>query len=140
LANGVTVENVRYQLLSAAAGMKQHGFWLQGEGYARKLDDFVATGKLPVSAIRDFGFYVQLADMVVQKRFELYGATSYVFGPYGHPKEFLGGSNYYPWNTRNIRLNTQLIYVFHSPVNSTFGFYMGGLTGPIFSFGVTAFY
>lgn len=140
LANGVTVQNVRYQLLSAAAGMKKHGFWLQGEGYARKLDDFVATGKLPVSAIRDYGFYVQLADMVVQKRFELYGATSYVFGPYGHPKEFLGGSNYYPWNTRNIRLNTQLIYAFRSPVNSTFGFYMGGLNGPIFSFGVTALY
>jgi DNA-binding transcriptional MerR regulator len=140
LANGVTVENVRYQLLSAAAGMKQHGFWLQGEGYARKLDDFVATGKLPASAIRDFGFYVQLADMVVQKRFELYAATSYIFGHYGHPKEFLGGGNYYPWNTRNIRINTQLIYAFHSPVNSTFGFYEGGLTGPIFSFGVTALY
>jgi hypothetical protein len=140
LANGVTVENVRYQLLSASAGMKKHGFWLQGEGYARKLDDFAATGKLPVSAIRDFGFYVQLADMVVQKRFELYGATSYIFGPYGHPKEFLGGSNYYPWNTRNIRINTQLIYAFHSPVNSTFGFYMGQLTGPIFSLGVTALY
>ena len=140
LANGVTVENVRYQLLSAAAGIKQHGFWLQGEGYARKLDDFVANGKLPVSAIRDFGFYVQLADMVVQKRFELYGATSYVIGPYGHPKEFLGGSNYYPWNTRNIRMNAQLIYAFRSPVNSTFGFYEGGVTGPIFSFGVTALY
>jgi hypothetical protein len=140
LANGATVENVRYQLLSAAAGMKQHGFWLQGEGYARKLDDFVATGKLPVSSIRNFGFYVQLADMVVQKRFELYGATSYIFGPYGHPKEFLGGSNYYPWNTRNLRINTQLIYAFHSPVSSTFGFYEGGLTGPIFSFGMTALY
>lgn len=140
LANGVTVENVRYQLLSAAAGMKQHGLWLQGEGYARNLDDFVATGKLPVRSIRNFGFYVQLADMVVQKRFELYGATSYIFGPYGHPKEFLGGSNYYPWNTRNIRINTQLIYAFHSPVNSTFGFYEGGLTGPIFSFGMTALY
>jgi hypothetical protein len=140
LANGVTVENARYQLLSAAAGMKQHGFWLQGEGYARKLDDFVATGKLPVSAIRNYGFYVQLADMVVPKRFELYAGTSYIFGSYGHPKEFLGGSNYYPWNTRNIRINTQLIYAFHSPVSSTFGFYMGGLTGPIFSVGMTAFY
>jgi hypothetical protein len=78
--------------------------------------------------------------MVVQKRFELYAATSYIFGHYGHPKEFLGGGNYYPWNTRNIRINTQLIYAFHSPVNSTFGFYEGGLTGPIFSFGVTALY
>ena len=140
LANGVTVENVRYQLFSASAGMKKHGFWLQGEGYARKLDDFVATGTLPVSTIQDYGFYMQLADMVVQKRFELYGATSYVFSRDGHPKEFLGGGNYYPWNTRNIRLNTQLIYAFRSPVNSTFGFYMGGLTGPIFSFGVTALY
>jgi hypothetical protein len=140
LANGVTVEHVRYQLLSAAVGMKQHGFWLQGEGYVRKLDDFVANGNLPVSTIRNYGFYVQLADMVVKKRFELYGATSYVFGADGHPKEFLGGSNYYPWNTRNIRVNTQLIYAFRSPVNSTFGFYMGGLTGPIFSFGMTALY
>ena len=140
LANGVTVERVRYQMVSAAAGMKYHGFWLQGEGYGRRLDDFAADGKLPVSVVRNSGFYVQLADMIVPKRFELYGATSFVFGDFGHPKEFLGGSNYYPWNTRNIRLNTQLIYVFGSPVNSTFGFYLGQLTGPIFSIGMTAFY
>lgn len=140
LANGVTVERVRYQLVSAAAGMKYHGLWLQGEGYGRRLDDFVADGKLPAGVIRDSGFYVQLADMVVPKRFELYGGTSFIFGEFGHPKEFLGGSNYYPWNTRNIRLNTQLIYAFHSPVNSTFGFYIGQLTGPIFAIGLTAFY
>jgi hypothetical protein len=140
LANGVTVERVRYQMVSAAAGMKYHGFWLQGEGYGRRLDDFFANGKLPMSVVLNSGFYVQLADMIIPKRFELYGATSFVFGDFGHPKEFLGGSNYYPWNTRNIRLNTQLIYVFRSPVNSTFGFYLGQLTGPIFSIGMTAFY
>lgn len=140
LANGVTVENVRYQLVSAAAGMKYHGFWLQGEGYHRTLDNFLADGKLPVGAVRDNGFYVQLADMIVPKRFELYGGTSFIFSNYGHPKEFLGGANYYPWDTRNIRLNTQLIYVQHSPVNSTFGFYIGQATGPIFSIGMTAFY
>lgn len=140
LANGVTVDRVRYQMVSAAAGMKYHGFWLQGEGYGRRLDDFHANGKLPVSAVLNSGFYVQLADMIGPKRFELSGATSFVFGDFGHPKEFLGGSNYYPWNTRNIRLNTQLIYVFRSPVNRTFGFYLGQLTGPIFSIGMTAFY
>lgn len=140
LANGVTMESTRYQLVSMAAGMKYHGFWLQGEGYLRKLDDFVANGKLPLGAVRNSGFYVQMADMIIPKRFELYGATSYVLGDFGHPKEFIGGSNYYPWNTRNIRLNTQLIYVYHSPVNSTFGFYTGQATGPIFSIGMTAFY
>jgi hypothetical protein len=140
LANGVTVEKVRYQMVSAAAGMKYHGFWLQGEGYVRKLDDFVADGKLPVGIVRDSGFYVQVADMIVPKRFELYGATSYIFGDFGHPKEFIIGGNYYPWNTRNIRLNTQLINVDHSPVSSTFGFYLGQITGPVFSIGMTAFY
>jgi Skp family chaperone for outer membrane proteins len=140
LAKGVTVERVRYQLVSAAAAMKYHGLWLQGEGYGRRLDDFVADGRLPVGAVRDSGFYLQVADMVVPKRFELYAGTSFIFGDFGHPKEFLGGSNYYPWNTRNIRLNTQLIYAYRSPVNSTFGFYIGQTTGPIFSIGLTAFY
>jgi hypothetical protein len=140
LANGVTVERTRYQMASASAGMKYHGFWLQGEGYGRLLDEFVADGKLPVGAVRDYGFYVQAADVIVPKRFELYGATSYVFGQYGDPKEFIVGTNYYPWNTRNIRLNTQLINVDRSPVSSTFGFYVGQLTGHVFSFGVTALY
>ncbi len=136
----MTVEKTRYQLVSASAGMKYHGFWLQGEGYGRKLDEFVADGPLPVGAVRDFGFYVQLADMIVPKRVEVYGATSYIFSNYGHPKEFIIGGNYYPWNTRNIRLNTQLINVGQSPVSSTFGFYLGKLTGQIFSIGMTAFY
>ena len=116
LANGVTIDRARYQMLSVAAGMKYHGFWLQGEGYGRRLDNLVADGTLPVRVVRNSGFYVQLADMVVPKRLELYGATSYIFGDFGHPREFIGGSNYYPWNTRNIRLNAQLIYVYHSPV------------------------
>ena len=33
LVNGVTVERTRYQMVSTAFGMKDHGFWLQGEGY-----------------------------------------------------------------------------------------------------------
>jgi hypothetical protein len=139
-ANGVTVEKAHYKLASASAGMKYHGFWLQGEGYARKLDHFVADGPLPVGAVRDYGFYVQLAQMIVPNRIELYGATSYVFSKYGHPKEFIVGGNYYPWNTRNLRLNVQLINVDHSPVSSTFGFYTGQITGQVFSVGFTTLY
>lgn len=139
-ADGVTVEKARYQLVSASAGMKYHGFWLQGEGYGRKLDNFVADASLPVGAVRDYGFYAQLADMIVPNRIELYGATSYVFSKYGHPKEFIVGGNYYPWNTRNLRLNVQLINVDHSPVSSTFGFYLGQITGQVVSVGFTTLY
>jgi hypothetical protein len=76
----------------------------------------------------------------VPNRIELYGATSYIFGKYGHPKEFIVGGNYYPWNTRNLRLNAQLINVDHSPVSSTFGFYSGLIQGQVFSLGFTALY
>jgi len=140
LANGVTVEEARYQMVSAAAGMKYRGIWLQGEGYGRKLDHFVADGSLPVGVVRDFGFYVQAAGMIVPKRFELYGATSYIFSNFGLPKEFIVGTWYDPWNTRNFRVNTQLINVNHSPVSSTFGFYLGQLNGQVFTVGLTAFY
>jgi len=138
--NGVTVEEAHYKLLSAAAGMKKRGFWLQGEGYARKLDHFVADGPLPVGAVRDYGFYVQAADMVVPNRIELYTGTSYIFSNYGRPKEFIFGGNYYPWNTRNLRLNVQVLAVDHSPVNSTFGFYLGQLKGPVVAIGFTTLY
>ena len=140
LANGVTVEKARYQLLSLGAGMKYHGLFLQGEGYGRRMDNFVADGKLPVGVIRDYGFYVQLGYMLVPKRIELYGATSYIFGQHTQPKEFIVGGNYYPWNTRNARLNIQLINVDHSPVSSTFGFYLGQLRGQVFTIGMTGFY
>jgi len=139
-ARGVTVEKARYQLLSGSVGIKYHGLFLQGEGYGRKLDNFVADGPLPVGVVRDYGFYVQLGYMVVPKRVELYGATSYIFGQYGHPKEFIVGGNYYPWNSRNARLNIQLINVDRSPVSSTFGFYLGQLTGQVFTIGITGFY
>lgn len=141
LANGVTVQKLHYQLFTSAAAMKYHGFFLQAEGYDRKLDHFEADGPLPVSVVRNTGFYVQASQMIVPKRFELYTATSYIFGQYArHPHEFIGGANYYPWNTRNLRLNLQLIGVSHSPVSSTFGFYIGQLTGQIFSVGFTALY
>ncbi len=139
-ANGLTVEKAKYQLVSASAGMKLHGFWLQGEGYGRLLDHFVADGPMPVNAVRDYGFYVQMAKMIVPNRIELYGATSYIFGQYGHPKEWIYGGNYYPWNTRNLRMNIQVINVDHSPVSSTFGFYIGQITGQVFSIGFTALY
>ena len=139
-AKGVTVTRTRYRLVTAAAGMKYRGFWLQGEGYYRKLDQFVADGRMPVGAVRDTGFYVQMAHMIVPKRIELYGATSYVFSDYGRPKEFIVGGNYYPWDSRNLRLNVQLINVDHSPVSSTFGFYIGKITGQVVAIGFTALY
>jgi hypothetical protein len=133
LAPGVTVEGVDYKILSVDAGLKYMGFFLQTEFYTRWLDNFIANGMVPVDEIVDQGFYIQTAFFPVPKKLELYAATSQIYGDedagFGNSHEYLIGLNWYPFNTRNHRLNVQFIDVTRSPVGSTFGYYTGGQSG-----------
>lgn len=144
LAPGVTVEEVDFSVLSFDAGLKYKGVFLQTEVYNRWLDNFVTDGAVPVTSIHDRGFYIQGAFYPVPKKLELYGATSQVFGDadagFANSSEYLVGMNYYPADTRNHRLNVQLIDVNSSPVSSTFGYYVGGQTGQTLSIGFSVFF
>jgi hypothetical protein len=134
LADTVTVNEVRYRLLSADAGFKYRGMFLQLSYFLRSLDDFKADGPIPVDSIVDQGFYVQAAFYPVKQKLELYGATSWVFGDsdagFDTQHEYIGGGNWFFAKTRDIRLNAQLIWIDRSPVSSSFGFYIGGQRGP----------
>jgi hypothetical protein len=144
LAGGVTVQNVDYRILSFDAGMKYKGIFLQTEIYNRWLDNFKADGPLPVTSIHDTGFYVQGAFFPVPKKLELYAATSQIYGDksagFSNSSEYLAGMNFYPFNTRNHRLNVQVIDVNRSPVSSAFGYYVGGLKGTSFSTAFSVFF
>jgi hypothetical protein len=133
LAPDVGIQRLRYRLITADAGMKYRGVFVQGHYFLRVLDDFVANGPLPVDSVADQGFYLQAAFYPVKKKLELYGATSWVFGDedagFDPQHEFLGGLNWFFANTRDIRINAQLIRVNRSPVSSSFGYYMGGQKG-----------
>jgi hypothetical protein len=137
LAPGVTVSEVDYRILSFDAGMKYRGIFVQTEVYTRWLDNFVADGVLPVSEIVDQGFYVQGAFYPIKKKLELYAGTSQIFGDkdagFGDSSEYVFGANFYPVNTRNHRLNVQVQDVNRSPVSSTFGYFVGGHTGQVYS-------
>ena len=140
LAPGVTVEETDYRLLSVDAGFKYKGIFFQVEYYQRWLDNFRADGALPVTEIKDQGFYAQAAFFPVPKVLELYGLTSQIYGDgdagFGDSSEYGIGLNWYPFQTRNHRLNVQLLDVDKSPVGSTFGYYTAGLDGLV---GATSF-
>jgi hypothetical protein len=144
LAPGVTVQQVDYRILSFDAGVKYRGLFLQTEIYTRWLDGFVADGPLPVSSIVDKGFYVQAAFFPVPKKLELYGATSQIYGDkdagFDDSSEYLAGANFYPFDTRNHRLNVQVIDVNRSPVSSSFGYYIGGQDRTTVSVAFSAFF
>ncbi len=144
LASGVTVDTVDYRILALDAGMKYRGVFLQTEFYNRWLDNFSADGPLPVGSVHDWGYYVQGAFYPVPKKLELYGATSQVFGDkaagFGNSNEVLGGMNFYVTDTRNHRLNVQLVHVNRSPASSAFGYYVGGQKGNTLSIGFSVFF
>jgi hypothetical protein len=133
LAPGVTIENADYRVLALDAGMKYKGLFLQAEYYQRWLDSFVANGLLPVAQVKDTGFYVQGSFYPIRQKLEVYAVTSQVYGDddagFGDSCEYVLGMNWYPYPTRNHRLNLQLMDVNKSPVSSTFGYYTGGQDG-----------
>lgn len=133
LAPGVTIDTADYRVLAIDAGLKYHGVFMQAEYYQRWLDNFVADGVLPVSEIKDTGFYVQASFFPVKQKLELYAITSQIFGDddagFDDSSEYGLGMNWYPYPTRNHRLNLQLLDVNKSPVSSTFGYYTGGQDG-----------
>jgi hypothetical protein len=144
LAPGVTVQEVDYRIFSFDAGVKYRGLFLQTEIYTRWLDRFVADGPLPVSSIVDKGFYIQAAFFPVPKKIELYGATSQTYGDkdagFRNSSEYILGTNFYPFDSRNYRLNAQVIDVNRSPVSSTFGYYVGGQSGTTVSAAFSIFF
>jgi len=115
-ATRFTVDCATVRGLSADAGLKYRGVFLQTEIYHRWLYDFDADAFYPIS-----------------RKLELYGATSWVYSDhgagFGTSHEYIQGLNYYPANTRNIRFNTQVIEIDRSPQSSLFGFYVGGQKG-----------
>ena len=133
LAPGVTIENADYRVLALDAGLKYKGIFLQAEYYQRWLDEFDADGLLPVPEIKDTGFYVQGSFFPIKQKLEVYGVTSQIYGDddagFGDSSEYGIGMNWYPYPTRNHRLNVQLLDVNKSPVSSTFGYYTGGQDG-----------
>jgi hypothetical protein len=144
LAPGVTINTANYQIVSMDAGVKYHGMFLQAEFYQRKLSNFLADGLLPVSNINDQGFYVQAAFYPMKQVLEAYVATSQIYGDkdagFSNSSEYLVGMNYYPFHTRNHRLNAQIIDVHKSPASSSFGYYTGGQDGLTFATSFSIFF
>jgi hypothetical protein len=101
--------------------------------YHRMLSNIDANGPIPIHTIHDTGLTLQTAKMITPRVLMLYGIGSYVFGQFNDSWELGLGVNYYPFKQRNMRINLQGLFVDKCPTQSQFGYYVGGMTGPILS-------
>ena len=130
---GISVEELRYQMSDIDAGVKYRGMALEGEYYWRKLDQFEGPGTGGLRNLYDRGFQLQASVMAIQQKLQLYTAGSRIAGEYGNPYDFRFGVNFFPWNNRVFRWNTQAMYLYKSPVGYTSLTYNVGSTGWIFN-------
>ncbi|MDX2086269.1 MAG: hypothetical protein SFX73_00410 [Kofleriaceae bacterium] len=144
LAEGVQLEDARYSMMSVDAGVKYKGVFIGASYFARLLSEFVADGPLPVERLIDTGFYLQASFYPLKQKLQLYAVTSWVFGDkdagFQTQHEYLGGANWFFGNTRNLRMNAQVIRVDRSPVSSNFGYYAGGQDGVTTSLAVSVLF
>lgn len=140
LAPNITVIDATYQLNAFDVGLKYRGAFLQTEIYMRRLNRFNADSLLPVAHVYDSGFYVTAAYMVIQKRLELFAETSKINGQFNNAWDAVGGINWFPANTRNMRVNLYTGHADRSPVGSSFGYYSAGLTGTVIGLSTSIFF
>ena len=124
---GGQVDRATYQMLDVNAGFKYLGWSLEAEYYARWVSDFKTTGFIPVSSLFDQGYQVQASAMIIPKQFQAYVSGSEIFGQYGDPWDATVGLNWYPFSRREFHINTEAIYLSHSPVGgSSYPYIVGG--------------
>ncbi len=131
---GITVTDLRYQMVSLDTGIKYHGMALEGEFYWRKLDHFEGLNTAGVPNQYNQGFQAQASMMAIDRRLQLYLAGSKVLGGvYGAPWDTRLGINVFPFRNRVLRWNTQAIYLYKSPVGYNSLTYNVGSNGWIFN-------
>ncbi|MGH7293206.1 MAG: hypothetical protein ACREJT_18450 [Myxococcota bacterium] len=113
---GAQVEQATYKMFSANAGMKYRGFTLDAEFYRRWIDNFKVIGTIPVHDLNDSGLQIQASAMVLPQTLQVYASGSKIWGQYGDPYDVALGLNWFPFNRREVRVNTQALYLDRSPV------------------------
>lgn len=129
---GITINETRYQMVSVDAGLKYHGFSLEGEYYLRWLNHFQGPGTAAVRGLFDHGMQLQTSVMAIPKLLQVYLGGSTIFGQYGTPWDFRSGVNYFPFKNKVVRWNTEFLYLNKSAVGYTSVPYPVGGSGPVF--------
>jgi hypothetical protein len=128
-ALGVTVKNATYKMWATDWGFKYNGLAINGQYYARWLNDFDADGPLPLTSTFDHGFELSAGYFVVPKKLMVYGRGSAIFGQFKSPNEFGAGVKWHFLPTERLWLNFELMKVKGSAYNGAFSPYNSGING-----------
>ena len=128
-APGVTLNLATYKMWAADAGIKWNGLAVNGQYFARLLNDFVADGPLPLKSTFDHGGEFSASYFAKPKALMPYIRGSWVIGQFGNSYEYGAGAKWFPVRTDRFWLNAEVFRVNKSPYTGVFTPYTAGLTG-----------
>jgi hypothetical protein len=89
-----------------------------------------------VTHLYDHGFQVLASGMLKPRILQAYVMGSKVFGEYGDPWDAAVGLTYYPFEHKQVRLNTEFLYMDRSAIGYTAVPYTVGGTGWVWTVNV----
>lgn len=132
LTPGTTVSEFDVYLYAVDAAMKYQGWSVNAEVYFRWLQDLQGNGPLPRSKIAQRGFFVEGGNVIVPKKLDWNVRYSQVSGPFGDTSEYGAGVNWYPLDTKKLKLTFDVAQVDGSPLNNTATEFLAGDSGTLF--------
>jgi Protein of unknown function (DUF3011) len=131
--DGITVDQVDYDMVSVDGALKYKGMALEAEYYWRWLGDYSGINVGGIPDIHDTGFQLQTSAMVLPKILQVYVSGAMIFGEqFGDASEFRTGANWYFIKQRGLRLNVEWNHLNKSPVGYTAYPYPVGANGDVF--------
>ena len=128
-APGVTLSLATYRMWAADWGIKWNGLAVNGQYFARLLNDFVADGLLPLKSTFDHGGEFSASYFAKPKKLMPYIRGSWVIGQFGNSYEYGAGVKWFFLPTDRFWLSAELFRVNKAPYTGAFTPYTAGLTG-----------
>ncbi len=128
-APGVTLSLATYKMWAVDAGIKWNGLAINGQYFARELNDFVADGPLPLKSTFDHGGEFSTSYFAKPRKLMPYIRGSWVIGQFGNAYEYGAGAKWFPVRTDRFWLQPEVFRVNKSPYSGAFTPYTVGLTG-----------
>jgi hypothetical protein len=129
---GRQVTALDWKMTCVDAGLKFHGFSLDGEYYWRWLNNFSGPGAGGLAEIRNHGFQLQASAMAIPKTLQFYSGGSMVLGNLGGGYDTRVGLNWFPFKNKVVRWNGEGLLLYRAPVGYTSVPYNVGATGFVF--------
>ena len=119
LAPGVKVDRFKLYLYGVDFAYKGYGWSFDAEAFFRWIEDIAGDGPLTTSDLFQRGFYAEGGFFILPKKLDFNLRYSQISGVFGNSSEYAMGFNWFPLETRRVKVSLDVTALDGSPLQNT---------------------